>query len=665
MVTSNQNITFSLAMNSYVAKTIWLNDEDSERIVLCTMFSDFHVIPSAEFRQQVLMCSRCAKFPVLVSECRLVLKTNNYRSLSNKVKSVRSTTTTLEISTSFVKNIFLGKGVLDHVMPYPVDLTNEKREMINLILEPIKKLVEKVNDPAENDEKEEIPMDILSKFAEIGAFGALVPEEYDGAGLNNTQLARLGEIIGESDLSLSVILGAHQSIGYKGILLYGTDEQKRKYLPDLATGRKFAAFCLTESGTGSDANSVQTYAEKSNDGKYYILNGGKLWISNGSFADIFTVFARTQVKDKDGTLKSKISAFIVERSHGGVTTSAPEKKMGIKSSKTVEVYFDNTKVPVDNLLGAEGEGFKLAMNILNNGRFGIPASCTGSMKFCIQKTIEHVSERQQFGKKLKEFGNVQEQLTDMVLRHYASESLLYMLSGTMDRGVADYQLEAAIGKIMASENAWIVCDRAIQLHGGMGYMKECGLERVMRDLRIFRIFEGANDVLRLFIALTGLQYAGKHMQDKMKNPWFGSIELLFESMFPRRFEFQCHPSLNQCVTRLKKSVHRFGNTSRFLIWKHKQGIIERQWELIRMADAAIDIYSVAAVLSRCNRAASQHSSFDYERKLAELYTMQTCEHVRILLADILKQAGHADRIKAVSNDIFEAGSLPSLHPIDY
>ncbi|MCP9261594.1 Very long-chain specific acyl-CoA dehydrogenase, mitochondrial [Dirofilaria immitis] len=552
------------------------------------------------------MCSRCAKFPVLVSECRLVLKTNNYRSLSNKVKSVRSTTTTLEISTSFVKNIFLGKGVLDHVMPYPVDLTNEK-----------------------NDEKEEIPMDILSKFAEIGAFGALVPEEYDGAGLNNTQLARLGEIIGESDLSLSVILGAHQSIGYKGILLYGTDEQKRKYLPDLATGRKFAAFCLTESGTGSDANSVQTYAEKSNDGKYYILNGGKLWISNGSFADIFTVFARTQVKDKDGTLKSKISAFIVERSHGGVTTSAPEKKMGIKSSKTVEVYFDNTKVPVDNLLGAEGEGFKLAMNILNNGRFGIPASCTGSMKFCIQKR------------------------------------LLYMLSGTMDRGVADYQLEAAIGKIMASENAWIVCDRAIQLHGGMGYMKECGLERVMRDLRIFRIFEGANDVLRLFIALTGLQYAGKHMQDKMKNPWFGSIELLFESMFPRRFEFQCHPSLNQCVTRLKKSVHRFGNTSRFLIWKHKQGIIERQWELIRMADAAIDIYSVAAVLSRCNRAASQHSSFDYERKLAELYTMQTCEHVRILLADILKQAGHADRIKAVSNDIFEAGSLPSLHPIDY
>ncbi|EFO27781.2 acyl-CoA dehydrogenase domain-containing protein [Loa loa] len=611
------------------------------------------------------MCTGYAKFRVLISECRFILGKICYRSLTNKAKSEELTTTTSKISTSFVKNIFLGRGVFDHVVPYPVDLSDERREMIHLILEPTRKFMEEVNNPAENDEKEEIPMDTLSKFAEIGAFGALVPEEYDGAGLNNTQLARVAEVVGESDLSLAVVMGAHQSIGYKGILLYGTDEQKRKYLPDLATGRKFAAFCLTESGTGSDANSVQTHAEKSSDGRCYVLNGGKLWISNGSFADVFTVFARTQVKGKDGTPKSKISAFIVERSHGGVTTSVPEKKMGIKGSKTVEVHFDNTKVPVDNLLGAEGEGFKLAMNILNNGRFGIPAVCTGSMKFCIQKTIEHISERGQFGRKLKEFGNVQEQLTDMVLRHYATESLLYMLSGAMDRGIVDYELEAAVGKIMASENAWIVCDRAIQLHGGMGYMKECGLERVMRDLRIFRIFEGANDVLRLFVALTGLQYAGNYIQYKMKKSWSGTIGLLLESILPRKFDFQCHPSLNHSVSQLKKSVHRFGNTSRFLLWKHKRGIIERQWELIRMADAAIDIYSVVAVLSRCNRAANQQSSFKYEQKLAELYTLRACEHVRNLLDDISKRTGDADRIKAVSDDIFKTGSLPSSHPTDY
>ncbi|CAG9533914.1 unnamed protein product [Cercopithifilaria johnstoni] len=613
----------------------------------------------------MLVYIRCAKFPALISGHRLILEKSCYRLLTNKAKSVISTTAAPKISTSFVKNIFLGKGVFDHVVPYPADLSDEKREMIHLILEPTRKFMAEVNNPAENDEREEIPMDILSKFAEIGAFGALVPEEYNGAGLNNTQLACVAEVIGESDLSLAVILGAHQSIGYKGILLHGTDEQKRKYLPDLATGRKFAAFCLTESGIGSDANSIQTRAEKSSDGKYYVLNGGKLWISNGSFADVFTVFARTQVKDKDGIPKSKVSAFIVERSHGGVTTSAPERKMGIKGSETVEVHFDNTKVPAENLLGVEGEGFKLAMNILNNGRFGIPAACSGSMKFCIQKTIAHVSERVQFGRKLKEFGNVQEQLTDMVLRHYATESLLYMLSGSMDRGIVDYELEAAVGKIMASENAWVVCDRAIQLHGGMGYMKECGLERVMRDLRIFRIFEGANDVLRLFVALTGLQYAGKHMQSKMEKPWSGSIGLLFESVFPRKFDFECHPSLNYSVAQLKKSVHRFGNISRFLLWKHKKGIIERQWELIRMADAAIDIYSVVAVLSRCNRAANQQSSFEYERKLAELYTLKACEHVRVLLEDILKQAEDADRIKAVSDDIFRAGSLPSSHPTDY
>ncbi|VDK69334.1 unnamed protein product [Litomosoides sigmodontis] len=610
------------------------------------------------------MSTRSATLPVLISGCRLILGGNCYRSLTNKAKSVSSTTTASQTSSSFVKNIFLGKGVFDHVAPYPVDLSDEEREVIQLILKPTRRFMEEVNNPTENDEKEEIPMDILSKLSEIGAFGALVPEEYNGAGLNNTQLACVAEVVGEYDLSLAVIMGAHQSIGYKGILLYGTDEQKRKYLPDLAAGRKFAAFCLTESGTGSDANSVQTYAEKSSDGKYYILNGGKLWISNGSFADIFTVFARMQVKDKNGAAKSKISAFIVERSHGGVTTSPPEKKMGIKGSKTVEVHFDNTKVPVDNLLGAEGEGFKLAMNILNNGRFGIPAVCTGSMKFCIQKTIAHISERVQFGRKLKEFGNVQEQLTDMVLRHYATESLLYMLSASMDKGVVDYELEAAVGKIMASENAWIVCDRAIQLHGGMGYMKECGLERVLRDLRIFRIFEGANDVLRLFIALTGLQYASKQIQSKMKRSWSGSVELLLESVFPRKFDFQCHPSLNHSVQQLRKSIHKFGNTSRLLLWKHKKGIIERQWELIRMADAAISIYSVAAVLSRCNRAANRQSSFEYERKLTELYTLKACEHVRVLLEDILKRTGDADRIKAVTDDIFKAGSLPSAHPTD-
>ncbi|RCN26767.1 hypothetical protein ANCCAN_27506 [Ancylostoma caninum] len=195
----------------------------------------------------------------------------------------------------------------------------------------------------------EIPKEVLAQFAELGAFGALVPPEYEGAGMNNSQMARLAEIVGAHDLGLGVVMGAHQSIGYKGILLFGTEEQKAKYLPDLASGRKFAAFCLTEPSSGSDAN--------------------------------------TPIKMPDGSTKDKVSAFIVERAFGGVTSGPQEKKMGIKGSNTTEVHFENVKVPVENLLGVEGEGFKVAMNILNNGRFGIPAACTGAMKLCIQKTV--------------------------------------------------------------------------------------------------------------------------------------------------------------------------------------------------------------------------------------------------------------------------------------
>ncbi|KHN86962.1 Very long-chain specific acyl-CoA dehydrogenase, mitochondrial [Toxocara canis] len=608
-----------------------------------------------------------------------------------------------------------------------------------------------------NDEEAAIPKEVLKQFAELGAFGALVPEEYEGAGLNNTQMARLAEVVGANDLSLGVVMGAHQSIGYKGILLYGTDEQKKKYLPDLATGRRFAAFCLTEPSSGSDANSLRSRAEKTADGKHYVLNGAKLWISNGGLADIFTVFAQTPVKSEGGITKDKVSAFIVERTHGGVTHSPPEKKMGIKGSNTAEVNFENTKVPVENLLGGsnrkylladievrdiqegmiiddvitpvkseggitkdkvsafiverthggvthsppekkmgikgsntaevnfentkvpvenllgeEGDGFKVAMNILNNGRFGIPAACTGSMKWCIKKTVDHISERAQFGKMLKEFGNVQEQLVDMVTRHYATESIVYMLASNMDKGVQDYQLEAAIGKIMASENAWHVCDAAIQLHGGMGYMKECGLERVLRDLRIFRIFEGANDVLRLFIALTGMQYAGSHLQQVASEIKAGGMSALFGELMRRAsrstggdFETVVHPSLRDSAVLANKAVKEFGKTAEGLLLKYRKGIIDRQWELIRMADAAIDIYSMVVVLARYTRTANSKLGSAHEENIANLFCSQASKRAMATIQDV--QMASEKEIKiigSVAADICKQRDLIQAHPID-
>ncbi|KAK0412275.1 hypothetical protein QR680_006126 [Steinernema hermaphroditum] len=597
----------------------------------------------------------------------------NGRAVSTAAKKTKTKTEPPKKEDSFCMNLFRGEANLKQVFPYPVNLNDERREMLSMILGGTEKFLEEVNDPVKNDENATIPKEVLKQFAEYGAFGALVPEEYEGAGLNNTQMTRLAEVVGRHDLGLGVVMGAHQSIGYKGILLYGNEEQKKKYLPDLATGRKFAAFCLTEPSSGSDANSIRSRAVLSPDGKYYILNGSKIWISNGGIADLFTVFAQTPVEQADGSVKDKVSAFVVERGFGGVTNGPPEKKMGIKGSNTTEVYFENVKIPAENMLGEKGEGFKVAMNILNNGRFGIPAACTGAMKHCIQKTVEHITTRTQFGRKLEEFGDVQEKLSDMVLRHYATESIVYMLAANMDRGIQDYQLEAAIGKVMSSENAWIVCDNAIQLHGGMGFMKECGLERVLRDLRIFRIFEGANDVMRLFIGLTGMQYAGKHLQHTAKQVASGNVFALFGAVARRTsrstggdFASVVHPSLKSSATLVDDAIVRFGKTVEALLTKHRKNIIERQFEVTRVANAAIDIYSMVAVLSRCTRTLnSTDGDSNHEKQIAELFVRQASRRaVKQLKETDGATLSNLSLITSIAKDVCKNQALPQVHPID-
>lgn len=249
-----------------------------------------------------------------------------------------------------------------------------------------------MNDPAKNDSLEQVEESTLQGLKELGAFGLQVPSELGGLGLCNTQYARLAEIVGMHDLGVSVTLGAHQSIGFKGILLYGTKAQKEKYLPRVASGQALAAFCLTEPSSGSDAASIRSSAVPSPCGKYYTLNGSKIWISNGGLADIFTVFAKTPIKDAaTGAVKEKITAFVVEKSFPGITPGPPEKKMGIKASNTTAIFFDGVKVPSENVLGQVGDGFKVAVNILNNGRFGMAATLAGTMKAIIAKAVRPAS----------------------------------------------------------------------------------------------------------------------------------------------------------------------------------------------------------------------------------------------------------------------------------
>lgn len=584
-------------------------------------------------------------------------------------------------TTSFVLNMFAGNANFEQVFPYPDVLTPDQRETLSMVQKPTEKFWEDNLDPLACDAKGKMDEKVWEALKPMGAFGLQVPAEYGGVGFNNTQYARLGEIMGSHDLAVGILLGSHQSIGFKGILLYGNEEQKQKYLPDLATGKKIACFCLTEPSSGSDAGSIKTRATLSPDGKSWILNGAKIWISNGNMADVFTVFAQTPVQDaKTGETKDKITAFIVERKFGGITTQSAGEKMGIRASDTASVYFDNVPIPVENVLGTVGGGFKVAMNILNSGRFGMGAALSGCMKTQIRKAAEHAAQREQFGRKIHTFGAIQEKLARMSIAHYATESVAYIVSSTMDRGFKDFQCEAAISKVFSSESAWFVTDETIQILGGTGFMRSTGIEKVMRDLRIFRIFEGTNDILRLFIALTGAQYAGGHLRELQKalgNP-VGNLGMIMEfgtKKMRRAVGLQSGPSLANYVSPnlkdsaalLSRSMEQFDASIEYLLIKYGKNIIHQQFLLNRIANPAIDIFVCMCALSRATRTEKLGlSTASHEINMVKVMCNEAADRISSSLSSIRSQEKltNYDLMKSISDQVCEAGGVVQAHPIE-
>ncbi|TGZ70769.1 hypothetical protein CRM22_003007 [Opisthorchis felineus] len=573
---------------------------------------------------------------------------------------------------SFAMNVFRGKLNVNEVLPFPKALTAEKLQNLQDIVTPLEKFIEAEVDAVKHDAEGKFDEKLSRALAETGAYGLQAPEEYHGLGLGNSEYARLVNIIGQNDLALGIHLGAHQSIGYKGIVLYGTEAQKAKYLPDLTTGKTIAAYCLTEPGSGSDAASVQTTAKLSPDGKHYILNGTKIWISNGGLAKIFTVFAKTPVTDQNGKTTDKVTAFIVEREFGGVTHSQPEEKMGIHASNTTALYFDDCKVPVENVLGQVGDGFKIAVNILNQGRFGMAAALSGTMRAAIQKTAQYVVQRKQFGRTLNEFQNVQEKLANMTMRQYVAESMAFMIAGMMDLGAQDFQVEAAISKVYSSEAAWYCVDEAIQLHGGTGYMKHANLERVLRDLRVFRIFEGANDVLRLFIALTGLRYAGKHLAAARKSP-VGIVRLGTQKL-KHNFGFGSGHTLSNLVPaslinvseQLGDLIDLFGEECMLLLRRYGKDVIEEQFRLIRLADAIVEIYAMMCAVSRAAMAIKEHSQFaEHDVHLTNAVCQNGLKKVYQCFSelDVSYDKRLYNSFKSISFDVCNHGGVPYHTPL--
>jgi acyl-CoA dehydrogenase family member 9 len=508
---------------------------------------------------------------------------------------------------SVAKNLVAGRILEDQLFPYP-RMREKDQEVLRMMVDAIDQFLgPKHADFKRWDREAQQPAEFIQGLRDLGLFSLIIPEEHGGLGLSNAGYARVLSQSSSHDSSVSLTIGAHSSIGMKGILLFGTPEQKARYLPKLASGEMIAAFCLTESGAGSDAASIRTQAIKNPDGSW-TLNGEKIWITNGGIADLYTVFARTT------SAAGKITAFVVEAKWPGVSHGQHEDKMGIRASSTTSVNFADVRVPADNVLDVEGRGFKVAMAILNNGRTGLGGGAVGGMKALLALASNQAQTRQQFNQPIAQFGLVREKISQMTLDCFAAESVVWMVAHYIDSGVEDYSVEAAMSKIFASEALQRSAYEALQIAAGSGFMRDYPYEQITRDCRILTIFEGTNEVLRLYIALSALKDLGKSfgelkaaVDDIFNNPikGFGVLTDYAERRLTQatgvgrdKILTELPVSLREAAGIYERYTVELAKACDFLLRKYGKSIADRQHALKRVADVAIDLFVGLCVLSR-------------------------------------------------------------------
>ncbi len=504
---------------------------------------------------------------------------------------------------SFMKSLFAGALPADMVFPYPRQGA-EARETLELVLESFRSWARERLDGGAIDRAAAFPETQVRELKELGILGLTIPEEYGGGGLSITAYCRLMEEIGHHCAAIATIVGGHLGIGSKGIVHYGSEAQKKRWLPGVAKGEPLCAYALTEAGSGSDAASLKTRAVWDEKRQVWILNGGKRFITNGGHAGLFTVFARTDLRGEDA-----ISAFVVTRDLPGVSTGKEEDKLGLKGSSTTDLYLENVPVPKDNLLGEPGRGFKYAMEILNDGRVSLAAGAVGGAKEMIDRAVEYARQRRQFGRPIAEFEMIRDKVARMVADTYAAESMVYLTTGLAERGDADYSIESALCKIFSSENAWRVVNQAVQIAGGNGFIKEYPYERFLRDCRINMIFEGTNEILRVFVSLAGVQMLGEELKKvgrALRDPIAEigvlsdfALKKIRQAITDEQFP-DIDPLLKKTAVRAAHYAEALSTTAERALREHGKEIIEREFIQERLAEAAGDLYALIACLSRAN-----------------------------------------------------------------
>jgi len=502
----------------------------------------------------------------------------------------------------------------------------------------------------------ELVPNIFKKAGELGLLGISVPEEYGGMGMSFNTSMLMADIIGSAG-SFSTTYGAHTGIGTLPILYYGTEEQKQKYLPKLATGEWAACYCLTEPDAGSDANSGKTKAVLSSDGSHYKITGQKMWISNAGFADLFIVFAKIE-DDKN------LTAFIVEKTFGGITMNEEEKKMGIKGSSTRQVFFNDCPVPAENMLSERGNGFKIAVNILNIGRVKLGAGVLGGCRTVISQATTYANERKQFGVAISNFGAIKGKLAEMATRTYVTESLDYragqniedkindLIADGMDdaqaklKGVEQFAIECAIAKIHSSEVLDYVVDEGVQVYGGMGFSAEAPMERAYRDARIARIYEGTNEINRMLMVGMLLKRAMKGEVDIYGPAMAVSKELTSVPTFSTIDKSVLFAGEKEVIKNLKKVFLMVGGKAAMAL---QDKIEDEQEVMMNLADILIEIYACESAMLRTEKLVSQRGEEACKDYIAmtQIYMSQAVEKINAAAKEAIGSFTKGDEQKVM------------------